>query len=133
MLISILRLARRLRLGRHSLEQVFDPVEMTMLLLRFLGTWLRTLTLALGVCFLPSGCTGSSPDSCPSYLVRLDASALGSDGGLPLDSGVDGGVDGFTFVGEWRNYPFCTRYCAGDYFLCQLVNETTVSCYRGCQ
>jgi len=88
---------------------------------------------ALSVSILPSACIGNSPDSCPSYLVRLDASALGSDGGADaFDGGVDGGAVGFTFVGEWRSYPFCARYCAGDYFECQLVNETTVMCKKGC-
>jgi hypothetical protein len=87
---------------------------MTMLPLRSFRSRSRTLMFALSVCFLPSACTGQSPESCPSYLVRLDASALGSDGGPALDGGLDGGVTGFAFVGEWRNYPFCTPYCASD-------------------
>jgi len=40
--ISIPHLASHSWLGSHSLEQVFTPVEMAMLLLRSLDTWLRT-------------------------------------------------------------------------------------------
>ena len=103
-----------------------------MLFLRSLGTWLRTLTFALSACILPSACVGHSPDSCPSYLVKLDASALAPDSGAAVDGGLDGGAIGFTFVGEYGGISVCTRYCPSDYPVCQLVNETTVKCQKGC-
>jgi hypothetical protein len=130
--ISIRLPASHSRFGTHSLEQVFTPVEMAMLLPRSLGTRLCTLTLALSACILPSACVGHSPDSCPSYLVRLDASALAPDGGAAVDGGLDGGVVGFTFVGEYGSGPICPRYCPSDYPVCQLVSETTVKCQKGC-
>ena len=105
---------------------------MTMLPLRSLRSWLRILMLALSACILPSACAGQSPDSCPSYLVRLDASALAPDGGAAVDDGLDGGASGFTFVGEWRIDHVCARYCASDCGVCQLVNETAVKCRRSC-
>jgi hypothetical protein len=103
-----------------------------MLLLRSLDTWLRTLMLALSACILPSACAGQSPDSCPSYLVRLDASALAPDGGAAVDDGLDGGASGFTFVGEYGGISVCPRYCPRDYPVCQLVGETTVLCVKSC-
>lgn len=132
--ISIPHLASHSWLGSHSREQVFTPVEMAMLLLRSPDTWLRTLTLVLAVYLLPSACSWRNPDSCPSYLARLDASALQSDGGAAgSDGGSDGGASDFTFVGEWGIGSVCARYCARDYYVCQLVSETTVKCQRGCQ
>jgi hypothetical protein len=106
---------------------------MTMLPLPSFRSRLRTLTFALTVYLLPPACSWHSPDSCPSYLVRLDTSALHSDGGAAaLDGGLDGGASGFTFVGEWRIDHVCARYCASDCGVCQLVNETAVKCRRSC-
>jgi hypothetical protein len=105
---------------------------MTMLPLRSLRSWLRILMLALSACILPSACAGQSPDSCPSYLVRLDASALAPDGGAAVDDGLDGGASGFTFVGEYGGISVCPRYCPRDYPVCQLVGETTVLCVKSC-
>jgi hypothetical protein len=81
-----------------------------------------------------SACTGKSPDSCPSYLVQLDAGALEVDAG-DLDAGPntsDDGIGGFSSVGEWRIDSVCQKYCASDYPVCQLVNRSTVKCQKGC-
>ena len=66
---------------------------------------LRRWSLMAALAAVPafSACTGKSPDSCPSYLVQLDAGALEVDAG-DLDAGPntsDDGIGGFSSVGEW--------------------------------
>ena len=98
----------------------------------------RTLLFALAACLALSRCTTTttSPGSCPSYLVQLDTGNPGLDAGSAhLDGGPnssDGGIGGFSSVGEWRIDSVCQNYCASDYPVCQLVNEGTVKCQKGC-
>jgi hypothetical protein len=75
------------------------------------GSMLAIVTLAATAC----GSTGSSATDCPSYVVSPDA-----------------GVAGFSSIGEWRTDSVCARYCTSDYPVCQLVNQTTVKCQKGC-
>ncbi len=58
----------------------------------------------------------STRTSCPHYFVQVDA-----------------GATGFTSVGEYQqDSAFCAQYCAADYPVCQLAEETKVKCQRGC-
>lgn len=61
-------------------------------------------------------CGGSSEaPRCPSYVV------------MP-----DGGVTGFTELGEWRTDEVCAKYCQSDYRVCQLQAEGEVKCQQAC-
>ncbi|MBK7583314.1 MAG: hypothetical protein IPI67_24370 [Myxococcales bacterium] len=68
--------------------------------------------------FASSGCSsqsGVTDTDCPSYLVS-----------------PDGGVAGFSAVGEWRTDAVCNQYCEPDFPVCQLDTPTTVRCQKGC-
>jgi hypothetical protein len=73
--------------------------------------------LFLTTTILLSACGGSSSEStCPSYVVT-----------------PDGGVMGFSEVGEWHSDDaVCRQYCESDYTVCQMKTATTVKCQKGC-
>lgn len=77
----------------------------------FRGSMLAVVALAATAC----GSTVSSATDSPSYLVSPDA-----------------GATGFSAIGEWRTDSVCARYCTSDYPVCQLVNQTSVRCQKGC-
>lgn len=68
--------------------------------------------VALSGCSSQSGVTDTD---CPSYVVT-----------------PDGGVAGFSAVGEWRTDAVCDQYCEPDFPVCQLQTQTTVRCQKGC-
>jgi len=80
------------------------------------GLPLQTVTvIALATFALGAGCIESSATDCPSYVVH-----------------PDGGVSGFTSLGEWRSDQLCASYCRRDYLVCQQLTATSVKCQEAC-
>lgn len=80
-----------------------------------LGQILRFVALCGAALTIGCGGTDSSVTECPSYVV------------VP-----DGGVTGFSSMGEWRTDAVCAQYCDKDHPVCQLVSATSVKCQKGC-
>jgi hypothetical protein len=78
---------------------------------------LRILALSCVIAAVAGGCGGttSSVTDCPSYTV------------VP-----DGGVSGFSSIGEARTDAVCAQYCQTDYPVCILVTVASVKCQKGC-
>ena len=67
---------------------------------------------ACSACSSPSEVTDTD---CPNHVVT-----------------PDGGIAGFSAVGEWRTDAVCAQYCQPDFPACQLQTSTTVKCQKGC-
>lgn len=78
---------------------------------------LRTAPVLVALMFPLVSCdqSGATDTDCESYTVS-----------------PDGGVSGFTAIGEWRTGSFCLQYCEKDYTSCRQVSETAVKCRIPC-
>ena len=76
---------------------------------------LRALSCFVFLFVANCGGAVASVTDCPSYVVT-----------------PDGGVNGFSSVGEWRTDAVCAQYCQSDYPVCQLATATSVKCQKGC-
>lgn len=74
-----------------------------------------TVWLAVALAQMSCGQTGATDTDCDSYTVT-----------------PDGGITGFTHVGETRTGSVCAEYCEKSHKVCQLLSGHTVKCQIPC-